>query len=1434
MNKRESIVSVIILGLMLSCLLFVGESSAQNRGVSSRAGRKASTSKRTGKNSKINNKRKDRDGREEYETEKEPRVVHLAPRTGVFNSEGPISKIAQSFGVTPAAAANQSASRGKKNGREFDGEPLIKDDENNEIEVDRVVPGAGPLNFADDLAEKSREQKFSILSPQAMPGPSVTFNGILNTEVAALFGSISMPPDTVGDVGPNHYVQATNFGVYRVFDKTGTALTPIRTISTLFASLPANDICRTRNDGDPVVNYDPMADRWVISQFYSVAPYGQCIAVSQTSDPTGAWYAYDFQAPNSNFADYPHWAVWTDGYYLAVHEFGGSPQTYKQGGFFAFNRNKMLAGDPTANYVYFSDTNSFGSLPADIDGYMPPPAGTSEYFMEFDSTFYGGSDRIITHELKPDFTTPANSTFTLKSDVAIAPHDPREPSGRTDIEQPVVPSTSYLDSIAGRAMFRVAYRNLGTSASPVNSYAMNWTVNVSGVTPSNNATYQAGIRWEELRRDNAGALSVFDQGTHAPDPASGTGRNRWVGSIAQDNKGNMGLGFSRSGSGASDFPDIVWAGRTNNVANSGTLNEGETTMHASTGYQNINNSRWGDYAAMNVDPTDDCTFWFTSEWRDSANNSSVGNAPFFWSTRIGSFKFPSCTAAPKGQISATVTNCATGQPVVGADVVANAGGFLRRTNASGNLISNIIAAPGTYTVSAFRKGYTSTTSTSVTVTDGNTTNASICLDGGFPIVELNTTPVAVPTDENANGRLDPGETATVDVPLRNVGGLDATNVSATLTTTTPGVTILPLTTKQYPDIAKEVGVSSSATPFRIKLESSFVCGTPINFTLTVNYNGTNAANTFNFTIATLNQVNVSTTLDTTAPPSSSLYTATTGTQTGRLSRSGVGSTCAAAKANPGVIAGDTTARRYDAYTFTALSSGCFTVTVTQSGTALYSAAYSSGGFVPATPSANFLADPGSSTATMTYSFNVTAGQNFTVVVHDVTPPAGVGQNYTLNISGAPVAGSCTTYTPTVISYTPLAHQATPSNPTIPVTITSPLGVPTSGATAPRVYYRKQGTTTYSSNACAFTGGSATNGTFDCTIDYSLIGGVTAPNSITYFVAAQDTAGVIASNPLSALGTNVNNITSAPPAPNLYTVGDGATVPGAAYTNVNLGNETLGGDSTVYGALNLGGIFNTGAFTLLIECGGSVSGGGENNYIVGTERKNFCGAQSFTFNVGTISNSLANAPAIVTTGYSPVTANVTAAANPSGLTVSDTDAFLPGSNTSNSASRFWTLTEIGAITADLSFTYTDNDVVGNEATYTVLRREGTATASVGGTNNPATNTATVNGVTQFSQWAVGAPAAPTAATVNIGGRVTTSDGRAVAGAVIKMTDASGNVRSAMTSADGNYRFTEVTAGETYILRASGKGYGFTQPTQVVNATGDETEVNFIARPFGKER
>jgi hypothetical protein len=270
--------------------------------------------------------------------------------------------------------------------------------------------------------------------------------------------------------------------------------------------------------------------------------------------------------------------------------------------------------------------------------------------------------------------------------------------------------------------------------------------------------------------------------------------------------------------------------------------------------------------------------------------------------------------------------------------------------------------------------------------------------------------VASESSGNGNGQLDPGEHAGLPIQLNNLGLSNATAISATLTTSTPGVTISDSGVRSYPDISAAFGSATSATPFFFGLAPTFPCAGIVNFTLTVAYSGGTSPQTFNFSVSTGSPTSVSTTLDITPPPSGATYTAVSGSQTGRLSRSGVTSSCSASKSAPGLLTA-TGSRFYDAYTFTASGSGCTTVTVNTSTTNLYVAAYNASGFVPSNPNANFLADAGFSDTTMTFSFNVTAGQQYTIVVHEVDPAGGNGSNYSLQVTG-PISGGCQILVPT--------------------------------------------------------------------------------------------------------------------------------------------------------------------------------------------------------------------------------------------------------------------------------------------------------------------------------------------------------------------------------------------------------------------------------------
>jgi hypothetical protein len=441
----------------------------------------------------------------------------------------------------------------------------------------------------------------------AMPTPILTFEGISVTTSACQCA----PPDTNGDVGPNHYVQVVN-AAYQVFNKSGTSIQAARNINTIFTGFGGP--CEARNDGDPIVLYDSMADRWFINQFTFAPPYYQCTAISTTPDPTGSYYRYAFLMSATDVYDYQKYGVWPDGYYMTANVFANA-QTYLKPSAIAFDRDKMLQGQ-AATFQEFNPGNFYGMLlPSDMDGATPPPPGSPNYF----ATVSGSNNRLRLWKFHVDWGNPAMSSFTGPSNLITAPYDPNLCGGGPCVPQQG--TTNKLDTLGDHTMFRLAYRNFGTHESLVTNH----TVDVGGD--------HAGIRWYEVRSPNASPF-IYQQGTYAPDTT-----HRWMGSAAQDRDGNLAIGYSASK--LTMFPAIRYAGR---LASDplGVLAQGEATLFAGTGSQ-TGTARWGDYSAMIVDPTDDCTFYYTTEY-------FAPSGPYNWRTRVGKFMFPGC-----GQPVATAT-----------------------------------------------------------------------------------------------------------------------------------------------------------------------------------------------------------------------------------------------------------------------------------------------------------------------------------------------------------------------------------------------------------------------------------------------------------------------------------------------------------------------------------------------------------------------------------------------------------------------------------------------------------------------------------------------------------------------------------------------------------------------------------------------------------
>lgn len=545
--------------------------------------------------------------------------------------------------------------------------------------------------------------------PNNMPATEANFEGVDN--VAGV-----LPPDTDGDIGYDpitgnkYYIQWVNLHL-QIWDVTN----PAAPVALLAAPVPGNalftgfgGICEANNDGDPITLFDPIANRWFISQFALGFPddFHQCVAVSASGDPMGSWYLYDFMTSDVMMNDYPKFGVWPDGYYMSVNQFDGATFDWGGAGVAVMERSQMLQGLP-ARMIYVdlgAETLNYGGiLPSDLDG--PAPAyGTPNYFMEWDDSSWLGdpADTLRMWEFDVDWVTPANTTFG--ADAAFTPNTMLATanvnlmpcviaSNRNCIDQP--DTTQNLDAIGDRLMFRLQYRDFGTYQTLVTNH----TVDAG--------SGRAGVHWMELRDTGAG-WAIYQDDVFAPADTE----SRWMGSIAMDDSGNIALGYSVSS--GTVYPSIRYTGRlTGDPLND--MPQGEGTVINGTGSQTHSAARWGDYSKMSVDPEDGCTFWYTQEYMQTTSSAD-------WQTRVGSFKFPSCTSLPTGTLSGTVTDGVNPLAGVSIDVDAT---YHTVTNASGNY--SLELPDGTYSVVASKYGYTSSTAPAVVVTSPNVTDQDFTL-----------------------------------------------------------------------------------------------------------------------------------------------------------------------------------------------------------------------------------------------------------------------------------------------------------------------------------------------------------------------------------------------------------------------------------------------------------------------------------------------------------------------------------------------------------------------------------------------------------------------------------------------------------------------------------------------------------------------------------
>jgi hypothetical protein len=511
-----------------------------------------------------------------------------------------------------------------------------------------------------------------FLAPEVMPAPILNFDGVPFPGVACNCA----PPDTNGEVGATQYLQIVNQG-FQVFNKTTGAsqLGPLD-IQTVWSGF--GGLCETSGFGDPVALYDQMANRWLISQFAgSSVPTDECVAISQTSDATGAWFRYAFHL-GSNFFDYPKFGAWPDGYYMSMNVFNTSGTAFLGPQPFVFDRASMLTGAAATFITPGLQSTALGSLiPGDLDGPLAPPAGAPNPWM---------STELPTWKLyrfHVDWGTPANSTFTLGGNLT--------PAGYSTFGGSVPQlGGEGLDSLADRPMFRLAYRRFADNHEALTA---NLTVASGGV---------AGVRWFEINHATSGTPAFTQQGTYQPDSTY-----RWMGSVAMDGAGNLAVGFSASS--ASIHPEIRYAGRLAGDP-AGTLGQGEATLFAGSGSQVSTSGRWGDYSDLTVDPVDDCTFWYTTEYYQTTSS-------FNWRTRIGNFKFDACGTADftLGASPASQSVCA-GTNAVYTVNVGSVSGF------SNNVTLAAAGNPGGTTTSFVPNPVTPPGASTFTV--GNTAGAS--------------------------------------------------------------------------------------------------------------------------------------------------------------------------------------------------------------------------------------------------------------------------------------------------------------------------------------------------------------------------------------------------------------------------------------------------------------------------------------------------------------------------------------------------------------------------------------------------------------------------------------------------------------------------------------------------------------------------------------
>jgi hypothetical protein len=645
--------------------------------------------------------------------------------------------------------------------------------------------------------------------PKVAASLGLNFNGIGATD---LTGGVGAPPDTNGAIGSSQYVETVNTA-FAVFDKnSGNRLMAVADISTLFQSLGGT--CAQTNESDPIVIFDKMAKRWLIGIINGLGGSSNdiCVAVSTSSDATGTYALYDVPFGGS-LPDYPKFSSWPDAFYFTANIFGnGTPRAC------AFDRAAMLNGQPLQMVCFDAPAANSTLLPGDMDSPNNlPPAGEPAFFIGLG----GDNASLQLFKFHVDFANTANSTFNGPTTIPVAGFTELcSSSGGSCVPQ--LGSTQQLDSLSDRPMFRLAYRNFGDHESLVVNHSV--TAGASG-----------GVRWYEIRGPNSGSPSVFQQGTFAPDASF-----RWMGSVAMDQSGDMAAGYSISSSSIDPAIGITARSPSDPL---GQL-ESENVVFRGGGSQQPTLNRWGDYSDMTVDPVDDCTFWYTTEYIPA-------NGSFNWQTRIVNFKMPNCNnnATPDFNLSAspasvTIAVGGSGTTTIG---VTDLNGFNGSVNLSASGLPSGVTASfspnptgtsSTLTFNASASASAGTSTVTITGTSGSlshTTTVSLTVTAAANF-SLSASPSSVSVAQGSSG------SSTITVNKLNgfnssvslsASGLPSGVTASFNPTSTTGTSTLTLTAS---------GTATTGTSTVTVTGTSGSLSHTVNITLTVTTSGGGGGN----------------------------------------------------------------------------------------------------------------------------------------------------------------------------------------------------------------------------------------------------------------------------------------------------------------------------------------------------------------------------------------------------------------------------------------------------------------------------------------------------------------------------------------------------------------------------------------------------------------